>query len=219
MNKLLENAKGVIFDVDGLLINSEPLWQLTRDEFFKKRGLVYDKSVDPKVIGRGIPDIMQFWKEYFGISGDVLELTKEYRALFYELALLSQKLRLMMGAEELVKKLFDDGKILAIATGGHTKEKMKDVLKAFDLEKYFSHIVSSDEIAKGKPEPDIFLHTIALLHLPGEKCVILEDAANGVDAAKRAGIPVIAVQKQQEMIDRITPFHPNELVDSLENLL
>ncbi len=200
MNSLLQHAKAVIFDADELLIDSKPMWDLATDELFAKNHLTWKEEDAHLFIGRSIPNIVQMWKDMYGLNGDVQTIVEGYRALFYELALDSKKLQLMPGAKELIDVLVQNNKLLAVATGGHTREKMTAILEMLGIAQYFSVIVSSDDVTHGKPAPDIFLFAATHLGLPKTDCVIVEDAVNGVEAAKAAGIPVIGVQTERKAL-------------------
>lgn len=219
MNKLLKQAKAVIFDVDGLLIDSESLWDRARNVFAQKYGKSFSESIHMRMRGMGMKEVLTVMKDELKIDGDLDTLIKQFRTTFYELALEQKQLSLMPGAQDIISSLFQDKKILAIATGGHAKEKMEEILHLLSLNGYFSVVVSSDQVKKGKPAPDIFLFTAEELQIPKEECVILEDAANGVEAAKRAGMKVIAVQKDEEMRKKLTSLVPDILVEGLEELI
>ncbi len=200
MNSLLEHAKAVIFDADELLIDSKPMWDLATDELFAKNHLTWKEEDAHLFLGRSIPNIIQMWKDMYGMQGDTNKITQEYREQFYHLALDSKKLQLMPGARELIEALVKVNKKLAVATGGHTREKMTAILEMLGIRQYFSVIVSSDDVRNGKPAPDIFLHAVEKLGLQNTDCVIVEDAVNGVEAAKAAGIPVIGVQTERKIL-------------------
>ena len=99
---------------------------------------------------------------------------------------------LIEGVEEFVKKLYEVGYQLAVAPGGHTKESMEEMLKTFNLLKYFPVIVSSDEVVRGKPKPDVFLFAAEKLGRKPLEWLVLEDSVNGVLAGKAAGMRVVA---------------------------
>ncbi len=219
MNTLLKDAQAIIFDADGLLIDSEPLWDEARRVFAQKYDKSFPESFHMQMRGRGMKEVVRAMKKKLQIPGTVDAIAKKFRETFYNLALKEKKLYLLPGVKKIVSLLYKKGKKLAVATGGHPTDQMDKILKQFHLRKYFSFIVSSDEVSRGKPAPDIFLFTVKKLEITKSKCVILEDAANGVEAARSAHIKVIAVQQKEEMIEKIQPFHPTLLVSSLTDLL
>lgn len=215
---LLKGATAVIFDADGLLIDSEPLWDKTREEFAKKYGKVITPDFHVQFQGMGMKEVLTTIKNIWHIPGEIPDLMQSFRDTFYSLAE-KGKLQTMPGVKKLLEKLSLQKKILAVATGGHTGEKMLVILKRLELEKYFSLIVSSDEVPNGKPAPDIFLYTVERLHISKNKCVILEDAVNGVQAAKNAGMKVIGVQKDDHVRQLLIDNKADVTVKSLEELL
>lgn len=219
MQRLLANAQAIIFDVDGLLIDSEPLWDKAREEFARSYGKTFSPEVNESVRGRGMKDVMTIMKNDLGIGGELEDLIVKFRSLFYHLALEKKALRLMPGAKKLVEALSMDGKKLGIATSGHTKGKMQEILATYQLVPYFSTIVVGDQVRHGKPAPDIFLLTAKEMNLDKSECVILEDAVSGVMAAKNADIEVIGVQKDPSVAQQLHDAHADVVVSSLTDLL
>lgn len=219
MNKFLEKSKGIIFDVDGLLIDSEPLWYKTREAFAAKYGKTITSDIHERVVGMGMKEILLLLKNRLDLPGNIEDLMQEYRATFYHLAVEKKELTLMEGVTDVVQTLFNMGKVLAIATGGNTKGKMKEILRLFDMEKYFLIVVTSDQVRHGKPAPDIFLLTSEKMGIAKEECVILEDAVNGVQAAKNADMKVIGVQQDAVIAKKLSEEGADVVVTSLKELL
>lgn len=190
-------VKAVIFDLDGLLIASEDLWQKTDTEFLRRRDIIYDPKTRSKIRGTGQREAIEIYKKEFGIKGEVKNLIDERRNIFYSLA--KAKLNLLPGVGRLIEELHLKDYILAVATGGHTKEKIKEILNQFGLSNYFSLLISSDEVKHGKPAPDVYLATATRLGVQPLNCLVLEDAVNGVLAAKAAGMKVFGVNKDLEI--------------------
>jgi HAD superfamily hydrolase (TIGR01509 family) len=190
--------KAVIFDLDGLLIDSEPFWHKSDALFLKKRGYIYTLELRKKVAGRGLRDVTELFKKEFGLlSGKIDDLTKERRRLFY--GMFFKKAKLMEGASGFVKRLKSKKLPMAIATGGHSRKRIKEILKLFNLSNYFSVTVSSDQVKKGKPYPDVYLFTAKLLSLRPNECSVIEDTVNGVLAGKAAGMKVFGVNKEEKV--------------------
>lgn len=209
--------QAVIFDLDGLLINSESIWQKTDKELLKRRGIVYQGIVRNKIRGLGQKEVMELFKMEFGVAQDTDTLISERRTIFYSLA--KKGLKLLPGAREIIKELYKKDYALAIATGGHRKEKIKEILNQFGLSNYFSLLISSDEVVNGKPAPDVYLATAARLGVEPLNCLVLEDAVNGVLAAKNAGMKVFGVNKNLQIRTKLKEAGANKVFLSLEEII
>ncbi len=183
----------VIFDVDGLLLDSEPIWSLADRELLERRGINYHDELKTKIVGKGQVESAQNVKDHFQLPDPIDDLVKERRKLLNDL--LKANLRLMPGAQELIDVLARNGFRLAIASS-QSKEIIDLTIKRFALEGKFAVIVYGDEVEKGKPEPDIFLLAAERLAISPGEALVLEDSQNGLMAAKKAGMKVIVVPNQ-----------------------
>lgn len=184
----------LIFDMDGLLVDSEPLARLAMEKFL----VAHDREIDPVVqkqlLGRRLPEAVAIVKEGYGLPEPVEELTLEYAAL--RLAEIRGSLHLMPGAAELVAYGKEKRLPMAVATSAmheHAELSLGEsgLAGSFDIE------VTGDEVMNGKPAPDLFLLAAERLHISPEFCVVFEDAPNGVAAARAAGMTVAAVPNAQ----------------------
>ncbi len=214
----IENAKAVIFDADGLLFDSEPMWRQTRQEILRRRNIIVDPMVSTGTKGMGLRESIEVHKKFFGYEGDVELLLVEYREVLYELLLAKEDL-LFSGVEELIKKLFHEGKKLAIATGGHTPKGLQLLLDKFGLTKYFDFLASCDDVENGKPAPDVYLYAAKKLEVSPEAAVVMEDAGNGTKAGKSAGMIVIGVNRDEKGKEELRNAGADVIIESLEELL
>ena len=210
----MKDFKAVIFDFDGVIIDSEPIWDGTDAVFLAKRGAKYTKELKMRILGQGLGESIEIFKKEFGISGDTDELVKERRQIFYELAL--KDLKLIDDAKEFIEKISSFK--LAIATGGHKKEKVIEILSKFSLQNYFTVIVSSDEVENGKPHPDVFLHTAKILGVDPFDCLVLEESPNGVVAGKRAGMTVFGINKDDKIREDLKKAGADRVFESLTQI-
>ncbi len=185
--------KAVIFDLDGLLVDSTPLqWEATKRflEHFNK----LDLSTHSGSEGKRIIDILLELKDVYDLPGTIEELYHIRQEFF--LKLVAQKLELFAGALELLEKIKKRGAVISMATSGD-KNYVHAVLKKFPkLAEYFKIIVTGDDVVAGKPNPEIYLKTAQTLGVKPFECVVLEDSFNGIISAKRAGMTVVAVPNQ-----------------------
>jgi len=193
--------KGVIFDLDGTLLDSEPSWKKADYLLATKYNFPLTDEFREKITGMGIKENSKLFIETYKLDLSAEQVTKERSDLMYEQ--LFKNLKLMPFALELLEKLKKQGFALAIATGGHNSETTKKILSDLLIIEYFPTVVSGLEVKNSKPAPDIFLETAKRMALHPNKCLVDEDAYNGVLAAKAAGMKVIGVNKEQSMKDKL----------------
>ncbi|HEX8932273.1 MAG TPA: HAD family phosphatase [Patescibacteria group bacterium] len=194
-----DKIKAVIFDVDGLIIDSEPTWMQVHDEFIARHQLSIEEKYKETFRGIGLKELVEELKRKFALPESVEELLSEYRELFYKQFFVSGKAKLIVGVEECARVLYAKGYQLAVATGGHDGSKMKQILESFNLLKYFPIVVSSDEVKRGKPDPEVFLTTAEKLGVAPAACLVLEDSVNGVRAGKAAGMLVFGINMSDKL--------------------
>lgn len=178
----------VIFDLDGLLSDTEKLHRLAYREVLGGIGVELTDEMYAEHwirLGRGIGDFIREHK--LDVSADVVRVKKAdcYRKL------VEKQAEPMPGAVELLKKL-KGVKRLALASSSYS-DAIEAVTKAIGIVQYFEVMVSGNDVKKTKPHPDIFLLAAQRLGVPPAECVVLEDAEKGVIAANAAGMKCIAV--------------------------
>jgi beta-phosphoglucomutase len=203
---------GIIFDVDGVIVASGPphreSWRRLAaeahvpmsDEFFARTFGQTNKDILEALFGRALPD--EQWRRL----GDRKE------ALYREI--IRHNVPAMSGAVELVEALHGDGARLAVGSSG-PPENIELCLREMGIRRLFDVVVTGNDVTRGKPDPQVFLLASERLGLAPERCVVVEDAVIGVEAAKRAGMRAVA----------LTSSHPREafaradlVVDSLTEL-
>lgn len=180
------SIKAVIFDFDGLLFDTEPVWDKTHFKFLKLKNFSNVEVGD--TTGIGLRDFIEILQSK-GLPGETGELLSEYREIFYEMLKSSRDL-LMPGALEILEKAKKKDLVIALNSGGHTELKLREMLREEKVLDYFSVIVSSDGVTKGKPAPDVYLETLKKLNIPRNLCLAFEDSVNGVKSAIGADITV-----------------------------
>lgn len=193
MNKIPSHIKAVIFDLDGLLIDSERFWDEADKVLLQKRGFTPTHELFLKRLGTGHLPTMQIYKDAFGMEESVESLSTDRLEIFYDI--LWKDLQLMEGAKELIENLKQADIALAIATGGHTQENLVRILKELNISSHFSFLVTGTEVQRQKPYPDIFLKAAEGLAIDPVDCLVFEDAPSGVKAAKAAGMMAWGVNK------------------------
>lgn len=184
--------RAIIFDMDGLMIDTETIYFQTDRELAKSFGKTVRDETLWSMMGRKPSESYTIFREALGIDKTVEELLK-IRYDTFENKLLAE-IRMMPGLLNILDEF--KGKMkMAIATG--SPEKFLDItLNKLDLRQYFDATQPSDEIVNGKPDPEIYLKVIKKLNLMPEECIVIEDSSNGARAGKNAGCYTIAVPSE-----------------------
>lgn len=183
----------VIFDLDGLLVNSEPFHRKSYQKTFAEQGIIisdeeYDKDwVQNGKYTRDAVDKYGLGKD----EGEKQKITEKIRNRKQEIytVMVNNELVLMPGAQELLDDLC--GKIdLVLATDSRVYS-VSLILSKFNLETYFKKVFTKEIVGTNKPDPDLFLHAAYIMNVSPEKCVVIEDAQKGLIAAKKAGMKCV----------------------------
>ena len=183
--------KGVIFDMDGLLIDSEPLWQQAEIKIFGQLGIKLTREMCLPLQGKKLTEVIKYWYDYQPWENASFEEVE--RMIINEMKnLLQNNLMKKYYADEIIKLAKNLKFKTAVASSSYLELIYLVLNKANWLN--FIDVVHSSELEKrGKPYPDIFLTTAKMLGLQPDECIVLEDSPNGIKAAKKAGMQVIAV--------------------------
>ncbi|MCY1719439.1 HAD family phosphatase [Prolixibacteraceae bacterium Z1-6] len=187
----LEKVKAIIFDMDGVLVDSEPLHIEIEKRMFKKAGLDISDEEHARYMGTATDVMWTEIKSSRNLSFDVDEMTRLTIAEAHPFFNSLEKIDPMPGLEELLQKCVARRIPMAVASSSD-KETIRIILKKSGLKTYFQHVVSSSEVGKSKPEPDVFLHAAHLLGVVPKNCIVIEDSKNGIKAAKAAGMYCVA---------------------------
>ncbi|WP_250293774.1 HAD family hydrolase [Streptomyces atroolivaceus] len=193
-------APSVLFDLDGTLIDSEPNYYEAGRRLLARYG-VRDFSWEnhTRFIGIGTRETLTVLREEYGIEAPVDELLAGKNALYLELAGASTTAFPEMRI--LVERLHGDGVPMAVASGS-SRAAIAATLSVTGLDAYLPVYVSAEEVARGKPEPDVFLEAARRLGVAADSCVVLEDAVPGLRAAHAAGMRCVAVPLPDASADK-----------------
>ena len=175
----------IIFDGEGVVFDTEGVWDLAQAEFLERRGKKYDRAlVKPLLAGRSQRDGIRILKQKFDLDESVDSLIEERQALFWKH--LSDRTRFVDGFEGFISRIGPNLKI-AIATS-MARNVLDVVVSKLHVERYFgSHIYSESDInAPGKPAPDLFLYVAAQIQAEPSQCIVIEDSPVGIQAARAA---------------------------------
>ena len=177
----------VIFDMDGVIVDTEPVHHYAYFKLFKELGVEVSQEIYTSFTGNSTRNTFQKLKNLFPIEEEVEDLIQRKRSLFNDAFDTKEDLYLLEGVEKLIIDLHANGIQLILASSA-SKVTINRVFKRFGLSSYFSHIVSGEDFPNSKPHPAIFEHAASLSVAPKENCIVIEDSTNGVLAAKSAGI-------------------------------
>lgn len=179
--------KTVIFDMDGVIVDTEPVHKYAYDQHFKELNIEVSEEMYATFTGNSTRNVFQKLKAHFNLDHDVEELILRKRHLFNDAFDTKPDLELIDGVFDLIKSLHDN-KIQLILASSASNSTINRVFNRFSLNQYFTHKVSGEDFPKSKPDPAIFLHAASLSEAPKGNCIVIEDSTNGVRAAKAAGI-------------------------------
>ena len=179
--------KTVIFDMDGVIVDTEPVHHYAYNQHFKQLNIAVSPEMYALFTGNSTKNIFEKLKLQFDLKDDVQTLVETKRNLFNDAFDNKEDLYLLAGVEELIKDLYHNGMQLVLASSSATVT-INRIFNRFGLHQYFTHIVSGEDFPKSKPHPAIFQHAAFLSQTPVENCIVIEDSTNGIKAAKAAGI-------------------------------
>lgn len=184
--------KGVIFDMDGVLIDSEPMHYLVLTKYLKEvLNIEITREQYNGFIGSTNTHILTFLKESHNLKREVPDMVQEYDQAIEAFFLASKEtITPIDGVDVLISQLYKENLKLAVASSS-AKNRIDMVIGTFGMDKYFSAKISGQQVSRSKPAPDIFLLAAATLKIAPEECVVVEDSKNGVAAAKAAGMKCI----------------------------
>ena len=183
--------KAVIFDMDGLLIDSEPFWRRAQKIAFTTVGVDLSDEDMKTTMGRRIDEVVAHWYHHRPWTGAT---QKDIEALIVDevIELVKSEGKLLAGVKNTLDICKSTGKPLAIASSS-SSEIINEVIDALNIREYFVELFSAEHETHGKPHPGVFITTAQHLNIPAHQCLVFEDSPSGVLAAKAAKMSCIAV--------------------------
>jgi HAD superfamily hydrolase (TIGR01509 family) len=183
-------VRAVVFDLDGLMFNTEELYQDVGAELLRRRGHEFGPGLLDAMMGRPNRVALQLMIDWHGLSATVEELARETEEIFPPI--LDARLTPMPGLMDLLAALEGRGIPKAIATSSG-RRFVDNVLSRFALAPRFEFMLTAESVVEGKPHPEIYQKAAARFGLPTAQVAVLEDSANGCRAAVAAGTRVVGV--------------------------
>jgi len=191
--------KSVIFDMDGVVVNTEPVHYKSNQVFYKSLGITVADDVYASFTGNSDKNIIQKLKDIYNLDVDNDVLLDQCRDYFCEAFNSDENLDLMPGVKDLIIDLYNNGMVLLLASSS-SKMQIEMVFKRFGLHKYFTHIISGEDFEYSKPNPAIFLDAVEKSGFTADECIIIEDSTNGIKAATAVGVYCIGYKNDEHSL-------------------
>jgi HAD superfamily hydrolase (TIGR01509 family) len=181
--------EAVVFDLDGVLLDTEELWDEARQEIAEERGGRWRPDAQRAMMGMSSPEWSRYMHDVIGVPDPPGQISDEVVERLEELY--RRQLPLIDGAVEAVRRI---GARWPLAIASSSNRPLIDLfLELTGTEELFRATVSSEEVANGKPAPDVYLEAAARLGVGPERCAAIEDSENGIRSASAAGMLVVAI--------------------------
>jgi HAD superfamily hydrolase (TIGR01509 family) len=182
--------RAVVFDLDGLMVNTEDVYQLVGTELMRRRGKTFDDDLRGAMMGQPAPAALAVMIKWHALTDTLDDLAAESEQTFWEFV--ESRLTTMPGLHELLAYIDERGLRKAIATSG-ARHYAEELLSRVDLHEHFEFLLTAGDITHGKPHPEIYQLAAARLGLATSECLVLEDSHNGCKAGVTAGAYTVAV--------------------------
>ena len=187
--RAVASPAALIFDLDGLLVDSEPTWFEVEGGFLAELGHRWTREDADRCMGQGTPNTLRIWRERFGVEVD---LARDTERIIDRVIARADRIPLKPGVSELLDAARKANVPMAVASSS-PRRLIEAVLAAKGIRQFFEAVASGQEVLQSKPAPDVFLRAAELLGVRAERSIVLEDALAGVRAGRAAGSRVIAI--------------------------
>jgi len=188
------SIEAVIFDMDGLIIDSEPLWRKAEIEAFKEIGFHFTEQMCVETMGMRIDEVVNFWwKKFKWKTPKESVVVNNIQSKMIDL--IQKEGVLLPGVIETLKLLKEHGIPVALASSS-AMVLIKTVVNSLEIKDYFDVIHSAEKEQAGKPNPAVFLTAAKMLEIDPEKCMVLEDSKAGMEAGLNANMKTILIPEK-----------------------
>lgn len=214
---MLENIQAVIFDLDGTLVDSMWVWKKIDVEYLGKYGLSVPEKIEHEIEGMGFTETAVYFQKRFALADPVEKIMEDWLLMARDKY--REEVPLKQGAAAYLQMLRQRGMKIGIASS-NSRELIEPCLQAHGVRQCFDCVITSCDVQKGKPAPDVYLRAAELLGAKPEHCLVFEDVPMGILAGKNAGMTVCAVRDsfsldQTERIRELADYY----IASYEELL
>jgi HAD superfamily hydrolase (TIGR01509 family) len=187
--------KAVLFDMDGVIVDTEPLHHKAYKFMFSEVGIKVSDVMYEGFTGQSTHAICSFLCTHFNLELEPQELVQIKRNYFTKLFFDDDDLKLLDGVEKLINNYFDHGLTLVVASSA-SMFTINNVMKRFKLDRFFSNKLSGADLKASKPHPEIFINAAKAANALANECFVIEDSTNGIRAAHKAGIYCVAYKSE-----------------------
>ncbi len=209
-----KKVEGIIFDFDGVIVNSEPFWEMADRIIVEQAGKSYIEEAKYRIMGLSPVDSILRLMEIHNISGEpeaILERRADIMKEFYD-----TRIELNDYAGDVLGFLYERGMRLALASS--TPRKIfAGALERLDIEKFFEVIITSEDVKRSKPDPEIFIKAHKMLRIPRDRLIIIEDSDAGVEGAIASGIRVVWLKNNNTRLKNENS--PDFTIDMLNEIM
>ena len=204
----------VVFDLDGVLLDTEQVWDEVREAFVRERGGRYDEEIQRAMMGMSSPEWSSFLHREAGVPDRPEEINAE--VVRRMVTRYREHVPLVPGSREAVERLAARWP-LGLASSSN-RPLIDAALELAGLASFFQATVSSEEVARGKPAPDVYLEVARRLSVPPGRCAAVEDSHNGIRSARAAGMRVVAIPNPHYPPDEASLSEADVTLSSIEEL-
>ena len=190
--------KAVLFDMDGVIVDTEPLHRQAYFQLFQDLGIEVSNELYASFTGASTKKVCQTLVEKYQLENAPEELAIVKRRYFKHYFYHDADFNLLPGVKNLIKNYFEN-EIKMVLASSASMTTINMVFEKFELEKYFMGKISGDELRESKPNPEIFLIASNIANEPKENCMVIEDSTNGIIAAHSAGIFCTAYKSEHSV--------------------
>lgn len=214
---MLKDKKAVIFDLDGTMVDSMWVWADIDIKYLGELGYEVPTEMKRAIEGMSFTEVAVYFKEKFHIK----ETIDEIKAIWQDMAMYRycHEVELKPGLKKFLSFLKEQGFVMAVASS-NDRELIEAVLKSHNIFEYLQCIITSCEVKKGKPEPDVYLEAARRLGVEPENCLVFEDIVSGIQAGLNAGMTVCAIRDEDSMYQDVEKRQmANYYIESYEQVL
>jgi HAD superfamily hydrolase (TIGR01509 family) len=207
--------RAVIFDLDGVLADSEPWWNKIDAALLAEHGVTYRGEYHQDVLGVSYRLAIEFYKKAFGLSVPADEMMRRRGEIAIDF--FANRISLFPSAKQVLEKLRQMNLHLAVATSS-VSASARPFLDRHELTPFFETIITGEEVEHGKPHPDIYMRAGEKLGISADACLVIEDSLAGIAAAKAAKIRVAAIPDTRFVDPRDYEKEADYVLNSLKEI-